>query len=334
MKDKNQGKNIALIGTQSSTINCLQGLTREGYKINNIITLPPSLKTGVADYQDLSFLASKENIPYTQISNYGMKDDNTRDILFKIPIDAAIVVGWQRLIPTWLLERIPLGTYGMHGSALPLPKGRGRSPLNWSILENKDRFYTYLFRYDPGVDSGDIVDVQRFDIRPWDTIQSLQHKNTVSQYLLLLKHLPAILSGKISCKSQNISVSPSYYPKRSPDDGAINWLEWTAMEIFSLIRAVTRPYPGAFTKHEETTIYIWEGVPFDSQIIFPGATPGEIVEVFSDGTFLVQSFVDTIHVLDYSSDKGWKPVIGAKFKSLPNQSWTKLATMKLEEHHG
>ena len=80
----------------------------------------------------------------------------------------------------------------MHGSSKPLPHGRGRSPMNWSLVQNKDCFYTHLFRYRPGVDDGEIAAVQIFDITPFDTCLTLHYKNTLSMIGLLEKALPSL----------------------------------------------------------------------------------------------------------------------------------------------
>ncbi len=328
------GTRIGVIGTQSSTINCINGLMRHGYEINLLITIPPNLKKGVADYQDLRKIASECGIPLVYVGKYSMKDSETKRLMEQIDLNAVVVVGWQRLIPKWFLDRIPYGVYGMHGSSLPLPKGRGRSPLNWSILEGKDRFYTYLFRYDPGVDSGNIIDCQRFDICSWDTIRSLQHKNTVSQYKLLVKNFSDILTGRAKASSQDETLMPSYYPKRAPEDGVIDWSQWTARDIFGLVRAVTKPYPGATTEYEGEWLYIWDSAPFDSCIQYPEAESGEIVEVFTDGTFVVKCFVDSLLVISYEASGDWNPCLGHRFTSHQNNSHVKLAEMKIQEFEG
>jgi len=270
-------------------------------------------------------------IPCIHVGAYDMKDPVTRERLSDVCLDVVTVVGWQRLIPEWFLLKIPCGVYGMHGSALPLPKGRGRSPMNWSIIEGRDRFYTHLFRYDAGIDSGEIVDCQRFDINPWDTIRSLQHKNSVSQYKLLVKNLPAILNGAITSIPQDKAIQPSFYPKRTFEDGAIDWKQSSAIEIAALVRAVARPYPGAYTEFENTRIMIWQAAPFDSCIEYPEAAPGTIVEAFSDKTFVVKCFVDSLLVLECETTSAWQPACGMRFTSLPNASRQKLAQMKIDE---
>ncbi len=214
----------------------------------------------------------------------------------------------------------------MHGSAEPLPRGRGRSPMNWSIIEGRDRFYTNLFKYDPGVDSGEIVGAQRFDITERDTIRSLRHKNTLSQIKLLLDHLPDLLADKAEFVPQPTDVEPTYYPKRTPDDGVIDWRD-PVVRVDRLVRAVTRPYPGAFTSLGGKRINIWSGIPFDTHLRFEDAQPGEIVGVFHDNTFTVRCGDVAYYVNDWESPDGAVPVQGEVLESGTNRSLDKLVSM-------
>ena len=184
---------IAIAGNQPTTLDVLDALLREGYKIDYLINVGPDKSSTIAWYIDMSLIAREKGISVIRPATYSMKDEVTKDIFRPLNIDILISIGWKRLFPKWFLDSLSIGAFGMHGSSEKLPRGRGRSPMNWSIIENRDRFYTSLFKYDEGVDSGVIVGTQRFDIRPWDTIQSLQHKNAVSQQMLLIKYLPDII---------------------------------------------------------------------------------------------------------------------------------------------
>ena len=62
-------------------------------------------------------------------------------------------MGWQRLIPDNILSSTKIGIFGMHGSSEGLPKGRGRSPLNWSLILNYKYFSTSLIKYDNSINS-------------------------------------------------------------------------------------------------------------------------------------------------------------------------------------
>ena len=303
---------IAIAGAQSSTIDLINALISDSYIIDFIINPDSDKQHMISDYQDLEKLADDIDATLLRPETYTMKDSRSIALFDNVKIDILIVVGWQRLIPSWLLKKISIGAFGMHGSSEYLPRGRGRSPMNWSIIERKNLFITNLFKYDEGIDSGEIVDSQHFEINPWDDIASLQHKNTISQIKLLIKNLPKIINNKIKYIPQRTDIRPTYYPKRVPEDGVINWRDNT-INIFSLVKAVAQPYPGAFTFHDQQKIFIWEGFPFDAQIRLDKAKPGEIVFSFFDGSFIVKTVDNSFYVKKWESVSSWepKPLIGA-----------------------
>ena len=207
-------------------------------------------------------------------------------------------MGWQRLIPQWLLNKLSVGAFGMHGSSKPLPHGRGRSPMNWSLIQNKEIFYTNLFKYDSGVDDGLIVGTQKFDITQWDTCNTLHIKNTIAMNRLCAKFLPKILNGTIKYYRQG-RKGVSYYPKRNAEDGLIFWKDSTK-DIYNLVRAVTKPFPGAFTFFgKNKKLYIWKAIPFDSKLRWSNFSEGKILDVFYDGTFLVKTGDSSLLILEY-----------------------------------
>ena len=87
--------------------------------------------------------------------------------------DLVIPGGWQRLFPSKILSTLSIGSLGLHGSYL-LPKGRGRSPMNWSLIEGKCIVY-YASFVNPGSD-GDIIEIQDFDITEFDDIETMYFK--------------------------------------------------------------------------------------------------------------------------------------------------------------
>ena len=68
------------------------------------------------------------------------------EMIKSLNIDIIFCMGWQRLIPEWLLNDLSVGAFGMHGSNKPLPHGRGRSPLNWSLIQDKNMFHLTSIR--------------------------------------------------------------------------------------------------------------------------------------------------------------------------------------------
>ncbi len=290
---------IIFAGCKDTTYECMSSLIEAGYPIELLITLKPYLaeKNKVSGYMDLTKFAENNNIETYFCDSYSLKSDTDRTYLDNISMNLLLVIGWQRLIPEWILNKLDIGAFGMHGSSQALPFGRGRSPLNWSIIQNKDLFITNLFKYNPGVDDGDILATQIFDINPYDTGKSLHYKNTISMIKLLKDNLGNLIQNKIELRKQ-LSIIPSYYPKRTSEDGIIFWNRSTK-EIYNLIRAVTKPFPGSFTFLEHSRIIIWKAFPFDTRLFDPYIKPGEILHVFQNGDFIVKSGDGTLIVQDY-----------------------------------
>jgi len=321
----NNGKVIAVAGNQSTCADVLKAVCEAGYEVAYLVHMDEEHAHHIADYQDLVPLAKKYGVRVVRPATYAMDDAKTRMTFDDLHIDLLISAGWQRLFPGWFLDSLSIGAFGMHGSAEPLPKGRGRSPMNWSIIEGRDRFYTSLFKYDVGIDSGAVVGTQRFDITDRDSIQSLRHKNTMSQIKLVLDYLPDMLSGSLEMISQP-DEEPTYYPKRTPEDGVVDWRE-SVLRVDRLVRAVSHPYPGAYTHLGGQRINIWGGLPFDSHLRFDEQEAGEVVKVFHDNSFVVRCGDAAYYINDWESPDGVTPVQGDILDSGINQSLNKLAKM-------
>lgn len=289
---KNITKKVAVAGCKHTTKELILGLERHGFNIDHCITINPkkAKEQKVSGYMDLRSFLEEKSIPYTVVNTYSLKDDKDMEALLSLKLDILLVMGWQRLIPDWFLESLSIGAFGMHGSSKPLPYGRGRSPINWSLIQGKNVFYTHLFQYKPGVDDGPIAGVQTFDINQYDTCLTLHFKNTISMIWLCVKYLPSLIDGSAELAPQP-KEGVAYYPKRSEEDGLIYW-EDSTKDIYNLIRAVTKPFPGAFSYLDDDLskkIYIWAAQPFDTKLDYKNAGPGEIVEVFYNSMFAVKT---------------------------------------------
>ena len=241
---------VAFAGSKTTTAECIERFIRDGFSADLLVTLTPDLgaRHDVAGYADLRPFAAQHGIAVYHPRTYALDDDADRAALLEQRIDGLLVIGWQRLIPEWWLESLTFGAFGMHGSHEPLPRGRGRSPLNWALAWGKTSFQTHLFRYDSGVDSGAIVGAQRFDITVWDDCETLHFKNTLAMNRLLRECLPEILAGNDVYKPQPTDIEPTYLPKRTPEHGRIRWSDVDMLALYNHIRCQTRPFPGAFSQ--------------------------------------------------------------------------------------
>lgn len=326
---KNITKKVAVMGCKHTTMDLILGLERFGFRTDHCITISQkkAQEQKVAGYMDITPLLEKKSIPFTVANAYSLNNEKDKEALLSLNLDMALVMGWQRLLPDWFLRGLSIGAFGMHGSSKPLPFGRGRSPMNWSLIQGKKLFYTHLFKYEPGVDNGPVVDVQTFDINSFDTCLTLHFKNTISMTRLCARNLPKLMDGSAKMTLQS-DKGATYYPKRSEEDGIIYWDDSTE-KIYNLVRAVTKPFPGAFSyidNNPKKKVRIWSTQPFDKKIAYNSSKPGEIVEVFYNGMFVVKTGDNSLLVAESEGHNFTANDIGRMLGSLnvPRKKWENL----------
>lgn len=160
---------------------------------------------------------------------------------------------YRRMLGKPLLDIPPKGCLNLHGSLLP--KYRGRCPVNWVLINGEQETGVTLHYMTARPDDGDIVAQAKVKITEDDTAFSLFAKMTGAVGTLLDQALPQVLAGKAPRKKQN-NAQASYFGGRRPEDGKIDW-NMKAEQVRNLIRAVTRPYPGAFTSAGDRKIIVW-----------------------------------------------------------------------------
>ena len=95
-----------------------------------------------------------------------------------------------------------------------------------------------------------------------------------------------------------MDITPTYYPKRTAEDGIIFW-DKDSIEIYNLIRAVTKPFHGAFTFYNDNKIMIWNGYPFDSRLFDPYILHGTILHLFSNGDIILKTGDGSFIITEY-----------------------------------
>lgn len=291
---------LVVLGCLEETLHTIIHLDRLGVRPDHLLSLADAPDRDlVSGYTDLRPIADDLGIPFGEVSTYAMTAPADEALIAALSPKVLLVVGWQRLVPRSVLDRIAVATIGFHGSANMLPWGRGRSPINWSIIEGRDRFALHMFLITPGVDDGDIVGVKLYDINPWDDCRTVYYKTAISAAELIAVHVPAVMAGEAGLRQRGEAFE---YPKRTPADGRIDWTQ-SSEAICRLVRATTRPYPGAFATLGDLPVRVWQAQPF-SRDLFCDAAPGDVCFVTAgpppefvvrshDGTVLVREFETT-----------------------------------------
>ncbi|KHS79906.1 bifunctional UDP-4-amino-4-deoxy-L-arabinose formyltransferase/UDP-glucuronic acid oxidase ArnA [Pectobacterium brasiliense] len=160
---------------------------------------------------------------------------------------------YRTLLSDDILQLPSFGAFNLHGSLLP--RYRGRAPVNWVLVNGETQTGVTLHKMVSRADAGDIVAQSVVAIDEEDTALTLHGKCRTAAAALLAQQLPLIRSREITLTPQDESRA-SYFGRRTAADGLIDWQK-SACEINNLIRAVTEPYPGAFTFLGERKVIIW-----------------------------------------------------------------------------
>ncbi|ERT14023.1 bifunctional UDP-4-amino-4-deoxy-L-arabinose formyltransferase/UDP-glucuronic acid oxidase ArnA [Photorhabdus temperata] len=153
-----------------------------------------------------------------------------------------------------ILSLASVGAFNLHGSLLP--KYRGRAPINWAILHGETETGVTLHKMVLKPDAGDIVAQHKVAIAETDTSLILHGKMREAAEKLLDQVLPQIKAGTYTATPQD-EKQATYFGRRTAADGEIDWNK-SATEINNLIKAVTEPYPGAFTFLGDRKMTIWQ----------------------------------------------------------------------------
>ncbi|EMT6384084.1 bifunctional UDP-4-amino-4-deoxy-L-arabinose formyltransferase/UDP-glucuronic acid oxidase ArnA [Providencia rettgeri] len=166
---------------------------------------------------------------------------------------------YRDMLSEELLAIAPKGAFNLHGSLLP--KYRGRAPINWALLKGESETGVTLHKMVAKADAGDIIAQEKVAITDTDTSLTLHAKVREAAKVLLNKTLPLIEAGSYKSVAQDESQA-TYFGRRTAEDGLINWNN-SAKEVNCLIRAVTEPYPGAFTYLGARKMVIWRARVLD-----------------------------------------------------------------------
>lgn len=161
---------------------------------------------------------------------------------------------YRGILPEGLLRLPRLGAFNMHGSLLP--KYRGRAPVNWAVLCGETSTGATLHVMTEKPDAGDIVDQEKVPIGPDDTAGEVQAAVTAAAVKILERRLPDLKKGTAPRRPQDESAATTF-GRRRPEDGRIDWNR-SAQEVHNLVRAVTHPYPGAFTDVFGHKTFLWK----------------------------------------------------------------------------
>ncbi len=247
---------IVFVGCVEEGRRSLETLLDMKADVVGVFTLRPDLAADVSGAVPWEGIASSHGIPLHYVKN--VNDAEAVDAIRALAPDLLFCVGWTQLLRREILHLPRLGCVGFHASSLP--RYRGRAPVNWAIIHGEKETGNTMMLLDEGVDTGDMLAQRRFPIEDDDTCATIYDKVAASEDEMIREVLPLIREGCMPRMPQD-HASATVMPRRRPADGVIDWTQGTR-RLHDWVRALTHPYPGAFTFVEGVRLLVWKARPW------------------------------------------------------------------------
>lgn len=262
----------------------LEELIKMGANIIGVYTYEDNPKENW--FPSVKLLAQKHNIP--TFTPEKLTAEDVQNIKNLSP-DIILSVYYRSLISDEILKVAPLGAFNMHGSLLP--KYRGRAPINWVLVKGEKETGATLHYMVAKADAGDIVGQKVVAISNDDTALTLTQKVTAAACEIIKEVYPLIETKNLKPRKQDMSIS-TYFGRRTPADGLIDWNQ-NAQTIYNLIRAVTKPFPGAFFEENGKKIIIWRAK------VLPTKTQATAGKTVSKTPYIITAADKDLEILEY-----------------------------------
>lgn len=300
-----------LIGSVGSSKVALEEMINNNFPIEMVFSLDEKYSKNVSGYEPIHKIAEDNQIPYKKFKK--INDIENVRLIKKINPDYIFVIGLSQLISKEIIDVAKKGVIGFHPT--PLPKFRGRAAMVWQILLGVKESKCTLFFIDEGMDSGDILGQEPYTIEDTDYVHDVSIKCREAMKKLLKKVLPKLQDGTLKPIKQ-VESEATYLLKRSPEDGLINWND-SVENIQRLIRAVSRPYPGAFTYYNgKNKIIIWRADFFDNKQFI--GFPGQIANIKENYIDIV-GVNGILRIYEYENVDEVKLIVGNKLKNFESK---------------
>lgn len=245
---------------------CLEELADLGADIGGVYTRPE--RAEISDQTDLAGFTEREDVPLHRVESVNTGTVKSR--IAEAEPELLFVVGWSRLVDGEVLDLPSVAALGMHPA--PLPRGRGRAPIAWSLLKGLEETALSMFHLAAAADAGDLVGQKPIPIEIEDDAASLYAKVVEAGRSLIRASYPRFEAGEVPRTPQDESAA-TWWPRRAPHHGLIDWTA-PPEEVYDWIRGQTRPYPGAFSYIGDRRVTVWAANPPTDERAF--VAPGEI----------------------------------------------------------
>lgn len=269
---------ILFMGTPDFAVETLETLIHSEHEVIGVVTQPdkPKGRGGKVQFSPVKEAAIEAGIPVFQPNR--VRDGAFIEQLRSILPDVIVVVAFGQLLTKEILELPRYGCLNVHASLLP--KLRGAAPIQWSVIDGDKESGVTIQQMDEGLDTGDILLVEKYTLDPKETGGSLFDKLAKLGGPMILKVLQMAEEGSLQPQKQD-DAQHTYAKRLSKATGQMDFTK-PAKELERLIRGLN-PWPSAFCFLNGKMLKIWEADVIEDTVSSDQDTEaGMIVDVAKD----------------------------------------------------
>lgn len=224
-----------------------------------------------SDFLDLSGICQTYGIDVVTVND--INSDDVVKIISGYNPDVIFCFGWSSLIKNNILDIPKIGVIGYHPSLLP--SNRGRHPVIWALALGLEKTGSTFFLMDEDADTGDIISQREVNIYNSDCSASL-YKRLIEIGKSQVNELVNNIKTNSIIRLKQSKNEGNYWRKRGKIDGLIDF-RMSTKNIFNLIRALNKPYPGAHFLYANTESKVWSAE--SGNMGFNNFEPGKVIEI-------------------------------------------------------
>jgi methionyl-tRNA formyltransferase len=306
---------FAWLGFHAEGMPALEALLADGAPITDLFTLRRDLAAQRRGGVDFRPLCERYGVTLHEIVN--INDPRALRLLAAAAPDVVFVIGWHQRVRAEALRLSRLGMVGAHASLLP--HNRGSAPVNWALLRGEQECGNSLHWFTDALDAGDLIEQVHIPITPYDSSATLYARVAATTREMLCRLVPRLLAGEVPRIPQPPTTERPL-PRRRAADGELDWAQ-PVTAVYDFIRALTRPFPGAFSSIDGHRWRVWQAAmpKILEDRVPPGTVLGPVVSPVDEACGqLVACSEGALVVLELEGDDG-RVLRG---RELSEQRWT------------
>ena len=244
---------VVFMGTPDFAVGTLEAIVGAGHEVAAVVTQPdkPKGRGGVMAMSPVKECALSHGL--TVLQPLKARSPEFVDEIKAINPDVIVVVAFGQIIPSEIIHMPKYGCINVHASLLP--KYRGASPIQWTVLDGCEYSGVTTMLMDEGIDTGDILETVTVKLDERETGGSLFDRLSLVGAKLLVETLDKAEAGQLHPVKQDDSQS-SYVRMIDKSFGLMDFTQ--PVEVLERRVRALNPWPSAFTHMDEKLLKIWD----------------------------------------------------------------------------